>query len=223
MSETLVMRYRSAIVAIAPVILAAALLWHPHIPGRLPNNPAIAAAVASDADGWALAHLAAGVASGAVALAFVAVRSHLRQAGEMRWSIVGLPFVVIGSALYAMLPGMEFAPVAAVRIGVDAEAAQSALQPYFIPVLFIGGVLFAIGALGFAKAIVNSGILTPGAGRVVAAALLVMAAARLVPLAVVQFEVQSTAALVALWPLAYSMWRHAAARQGAEEDAAPVA
>ncbi len=35
-----------------------------------------------------------------------------------------LPLVVIGSTLYSLLPGMEFAPLAAVVAGSDAEAAQ---------------------------------------------------------------------------------------------------
>jgi hypothetical protein len=212
MSETLAMKYRSIVVAVAPVVLAVALLWHPHIPGRLPDNAAIAAAVAADPGGWALAHLTAGLAFGVVVLAFVAVRSYLRLAGETRWSLVGLPFIVIGSALHTMLPGMELAPVAAVQSGADAEAAQAALQPYFTPVLVGGGVLFAIGVVGFAKAVAASGIVSPGVGRLVVAALLLMAAARLVPLAVVQFEVQSAAALVALMPLAYRMWRQPAPR-----------
>ena len=39
------------------------------------------------------------------------------------------------------------------------------------------------------------------------AGLVVLAVARLIPLTGVQFYVQSVALLVALWPLAYEMWR----------------
>jgi hypothetical protein len=42
----------------------------------------------------------------------------------------------------------------------------------------------------------------------VVAALIVMAVTRLGPLFIVQFYLQSIAALVALWPLAYVMWLH---------------
>lgn len=207
MSDTTTSRYPAAIVASAPVVLLAAFLGHPYIPGRLPDNAAVAAAAAADTTRWALVHLAAVVASAVVVLAFVALRSYLREAGETRWSAVGLPFIVIGSILYAVLPGMEFAPLAAVESGADAEAAQAALQPWFIAVLFSGALLFAIGALGFAKAIAHSGIFSPRLARLVVAALIVMAASRFVPLFAVQFYVQAAAAFIALWPLADRMWR----------------
>ncbi len=44
------------------------------------------------------------------------------------------------------------------------------------------------------------------------AALVVMAAARFVPLGLVQFHVGGAAGIVALWPLAWHMWRRPAAR-----------
>ena len=161
MSDSTTSRYRAAIVAVAPAALLAALLWHPYIAGRLPNDAAIAAAVAADTTRWGLAHLAAGVASGLVILAFVAIFSYLREAGEGRWSVLGLPFIVIGSTLYTMLPGMEFAPLAAVEIGSDPEAAQAELQSWFVPVLVTGAITFALGVLAFSKAIVDSGVLSP--------------------------------------------------------------
>jgi hypothetical protein len=104
----------AALLAVTPVLLLGALVWHPYISGRLPNNAAIADAVAVDTTRWGLVHLASGVALGFVVLAFIAVRNYLRAAGEERWSGSGLPFIVIGSTLYTMLPGMEFAALAAV-------------------------------------------------------------------------------------------------------------
>jgi hypothetical protein len=62
-------------------------------------------------------------------LAFLAIRSYLRNVGEERWSVLGLPFIVVGGTLFAVLPGMEFAPLAAAEAGTDAEAAQAALAP----------------------------------------------------------------------------------------------
>lgn len=47
-------------------------------------------------------HLASGVASAVLAVAFLAIRSHLHELGEVRWSAAALPFVVIypiGSSL----------------------------------------------------------------------------------------------------------------------------
>ena len=47
-----------------------------------------------------------------MALAFLAIRSRLRVAGEERWSAAALPFVIMGSVLLAIFPGMEFAVLA---------------------------------------------------------------------------------------------------------------
>ncbi len=221
MSDTTTSRYRAVIVGSAPVVLLAAFLWHPYIPGRLPNNAAVAAA-AADTTRWALAHLAAMVASAVVVLAFVAVRSYLREAGDTRWSAFGLPFIVIGSILYAVLPGMEFAPLAAVESGADAQAAQAALQPWFVAVLFSGALPFAIGTVGFAVAIARSGIFSARLARLVVAALIIMAVTRFVPLFAIQFYVQGAVALIALWPLAYQMSKHPEARPAVQTPPIPA-
>jgi hypothetical protein len=207
MSEPWKNRVKAIVVATAPLALLGSFVAHPHLPGRLPNAAAVAAAVLADPVHWGFAHLAAAVASGLIAIAFLFVRSHLRAAGEDRWSGPALPFIILGSTLYAILPGMEFAPLAAARTGADVEAAQAALGPWFFPVLLAAALTFAVGALGFAAGVVRSGVLAPGVAGLVAAALAVMAVSRLVPFAVVQFHVQGLAAVAALWPLALVMWR----------------
>jgi hypothetical protein len=221
-SETTRARLRAATVAVAPVVLLAAFVWHPYLPGRLPNDAAIAAAVAADTTGWGLAHLAAGVGSGVVVLAFLAIRSYLREAGEDRWSLLGLPCIVMGSTLYTLLPGMEFAPLAAAEVGGDVQAAQAALTPWFVSVLVSGSFTFAVGVFAFARGIARSRVLCPGLTRLVVGALIVMAAARFIPLAAVQFYVQGAAGIVALWPLAYAMAKHPAARPTEQAGRVPV-
>lgn len=208
MSTTTTRLCRAGIVALTPVVLAGAFLWHPHIPGRLPNDAAVAVAVVADPTGWALAHLAAGVASAVVVLAFIAVRGYLREASEERWSALGLPLIVLGGTLYALLPGMEFAPLAALETGADVQEAQAALAPWFVPTFIAGGLMFALGVLAFAKGVADSRALPAGLAWLAVAGLVVMAATRLVPLAAVQFHVQSAAAVAALWPLASIMWGH---------------
>ncbi|HEX6263093.1 MAG TPA: hypothetical protein VF097_09625 [Actinomycetota bacterium] len=54
---------------------------------------------------------------------------------------------MIGGALFAILPGVEFAPYAAAEMGADVAQAQEILTPYFLPVLLNGGVFFAIGTM----------------------------------------------------------------------------
>jgi hypothetical protein len=210
---------RAGTVAIAPTLLLAALVYHPYLPGRLPNVEAIAAAVTSDPTRWGVAHLTAGVASAVLILAFLAIRARLHEAGEDRWSAAALPFLVFGSTLFAMLPALEFAPLAAIEAGGDVEAAQRALLPWFIPLLVAGGITFAVGMVGLALAVSHSGLLSPGLTRLVVTALVVMALSRFVPLTAVQFYLHGLAGLAALLPLAFSMWGHPAMPVPAQQRA----
>ena len=105
---------------------------------------------------------------------------------------------------------MEFAPLAAAESGGDVAAiaaAQQALEPWFLPVLVSGSATFAIGIVAFARGIVASHVLSRPLTVLVATALFVMAIARFVPFAAVQFYIQSLAALLALLPLAYHLSR----------------
>lgn len=201
-------QWQVAILIVAPVVLLAVFLAHPYLSGRLPNDAEVAAAVADGTTYWGLIHLATTVASGLIILAFLAVRSFLRDAGEDRFSTLGLPFIVIGSTLFAVLPGMEFAPLAAAETGASAaemEATQAALASWFVPVMVTGAFAFAIGVLAFARALLVTTLGSRELTRVVVVALIVMAISRFVPLAAVQFYVQGVAALVALWSLAFAI------------------
>jgi hypothetical protein len=214
MSATTRARFGAAIVAIAPAVMLAGLFAHPYI-ATLPDEEAVAEAVAADTTYWGLVHLTAAVASGLLVLAFLAIRSYLRDAGEERWSVLALPFIVVGGTLFAVLPGMEFVPLAAAEAGADAEAAQAALAPWFIPIQMTGAITFAVGVFAFAKGIANSRVLSRRLTWLVVGALVVMAVSRLVPVGAVQFYVQGAAGVVALWPLAYGMWKHPEATQPA--------
>ena len=203
---------RAAVVAVAPAALLGAFIFHPYVGLGPPDEAAVAAAVVSEPTRWGLSHITAAVASALVVLAFLAMRSYLREAGEETSSAWAVPFIVMGSILFAMLPGMEFAPLAAAATGGDVEAAQAALEPWFLPVLLTGAVTFAVGVAGFARGIGKSAVLSPGMLRIVVGALVVMAGARVVPVIAVQFYVQGVAGIVALWPVAYEMWRQGEAR-----------
>jgi hypothetical protein len=195
-------------VALAPSVLLVALVTHPFI-ARVPDAPAVAHAVAADPTWWGTVHLLTAVGSSLVALAFLAIRARLRDAGEERFSPWALPFVIVGSALYGVLPGLEFAPMTAVHTGGDAAAAQAVLQPWFISIMATSVLLFAVGVLGFARGVAAVQILSRPLTRLVVTGLVVWAASRFVPLGAVHFYVQSLAGIVALWPLAFQMWRQA--------------
>lgn len=210
MSDTTQSTTRAAIVAIAPAVLLAALAAHPLLSGRLPNSQAVAEAVAADTASWGAVHLATAVASGLLILAFLAIRSHLRDAGEDRYSAFGVPFIVLGGTLFAFLAAMEFAPLAVAETGggtADIAAAQETLTSWFVGTMMAGALTFAVGAFAFAKAVADSEVLNPGLTSLVVVALIIMALARFVPFSVVQFYVHGVAAIVALWPLAHRMWR----------------
>jgi hypothetical protein len=214
MSTTIRARFGAAIVAIAPALLLFAFVYHPYI-ANLTDKAAVAAALTSDTARWGLSHLAVGVGSGFAMLAFLAVRSYLREAGEGRWSVLGLPFIVMGSTLFAFPPAMEIAMLAAAEEGADVQAVLTALDSWFFPILLTAAVIFALGVFAFAKGIADSRILSRRLSRLVVGALVVMAVARLVPVGAVQFYVQGVAGIVALWPLAYEMWKHPEAARAA--------
>jgi hypothetical protein len=214
MSITTRARIRAAIVAIAPAVLLFAFVYHPYI-ANLTDKAAVAAALTSDTARWGLSHLAVGVGSGFTVLAFLAIRSYLREAGEDRWSILGLPFIVMGSTLFAFPPAMEIAMLAAAEEGADVQAVLAALDSWFFPILLTAAVIFVLGVFAFAKGIADSRILSRRLSRLVVGALVVMAVARLVPVGAVQFYVQGAAGIVALWPLAYEMWKHPEAARSA--------
>lgn len=217
-SATAVARLQAAVTALAPAVIAVGLLYHPDI--GTPADPdflaRLATAIAADPGRWALSHLAVGVGSGLLILAFLAIRSHLRAAGEERWSVLAIPFVVMGSVLFALLPAMEFAPLAAAEAGEDIQAVQAALLPRFAPIVRISAGVFALGALGFAAGVARCRLLSPALTWLAAGALLVMAAARFVPLVAAQLYIGPAAGIVALWPLAYGMWKRADARPAGE-------
>lgn len=221
MSQATRARFGAAIVALAPAVMLVGLFAHPYI-ATLPDEAAVAEAVAADTTYWGLVHLTAAVASGLLVLAFLAIRSYLREAGEERWSILALPFIVMGSTLFAILPGMELAPLAAAEAGVDVEVVQAALAPWFIPILMTGAITFAVGVFAFAKGIADSRVLSRRLTWLVVGALVVMAISRLVPVGAVQFYVQGAAGIVALWPLAYEMWRRPATRPAGQPRSAPA-
>jgi hypothetical protein len=201
-------RLRSAVVAAAPLVLLVGFIAHPSIGLGPPDAAAVGAAAAAETTRWGVSHLIVAVASGILLLAFLAIRTSLRESGEERWSARAVPPIVLASILYAVLPGMEFAALAAAETGADVGAAQAAVEPWFRPVIVASGITFLLGALGFARGMASIAPVSRTFTRLVVVALVAAGLSRLVPLTGVQFYVQSAALIVALWPLAYEMWRH---------------
>jgi hypothetical protein len=152
-------RAAAATVAVAPVVLLSAVVYHPFI-ADLRHKHDVAAALTAGTGRWSVAHLVVAVASALVALAFLAVSAALRHRGEWRWSGRAVPFVVGGSTLFALLPAMEIAVLAASLAGADAEAVLLELDAWFRPVLVGSAAVFAIGLACAATAVVRARVLT---------------------------------------------------------------
>ena len=174
--ETTRRRFRPAIVAIAPAVLLAGFAYHPYV-SRPTDEAALAVAAASDTTRWGLSHPAIGVGYGLAVLAFIAIRSYLREVGEERWSVLALPFTALGCAMFPILTGMECALLAAAETGGDVEGAQTELTPWFVPLLVMGGISSALGALGFAIGITRSKMLSAQLTSLVTGATLDLCAA----------------------------------------------
>jgi hypothetical protein len=207
-ARPVVHRITPTIAVIAPAVLVAGFVYHPYISTPI-DRSAVAQALVADTTRWAVSHVTVGLGSALLGVAFVIVCDYLRKVGESRWSFRAVLFLVLGSALFAMLPAMEIGVLAGTETGADAEAAQRLLDQWFMPVLLAGGVLFAVGAVCLATAVLVSGVLGLTSARIVAAALVGMALVRLVPLGA-SFYVGGVLTVVALWPLAYLMWRRPA-------------
>jgi len=186
-------------VATAPVVLLAGIAYHPFI-ADLRDKEAVAAALTSDMTRWSIAHLLVAVGSPLVALAFLAVAAVLRQRGEWRWSARSVPFVVVGSTLFAMLPAMEITVLAAARSGADPVAVLLELDAWFMPFLLCGAAVFALGAAFVARSVLSAAVLGRGVTALVVTALLVAAASRFLPFTAALF-VGAGALVVAFWPL----------------------
>ena len=220
MSPTTSARLAAAMATLAPVVLLVGSVAHPYL--ATPDAATVADAAAADTTRWGLAHLAIGAGYGLLIVAFLAIRGYVRDAGEERWSGRALPLIALGSTLFAILTGMEFAPLAAAETGGDGAAAQEALLPWFLPVLATGALSFALGAFGFARSIALSRVLSPPLTRLVVGALVAMAVARFVPVGAAQYVI-GAAGVAALWPLAAAMWKQPAARQAGQPRPLPVA
>jgi hypothetical protein len=208
LSEHTVATARATIIAVAPLVLLAAFAYHPHI-AFLPDAEAVAHAVQADTQRWGIAHFGVALGAALMALAYIALRGHLRDAGENRWSAIALPFLVMGSVLYAFLPGMEFTVLAATHTGGDVVASQKAIEGWFVPTMMSSALLNALG-IGFVLRGIGR-VLDARVRPIVLVALVVMAISRFVPIGIVQFYVQGVAGLAALWPIAWEIARRTSA------------
>jgi len=189
----------AVIVAVAPASLLGAIVYHPFI-ADLRDTHDVAAALTAGATRWSVAHLATAVASALIALAFLAVSAALRQRGEWRWSARAVPFVVVGSSLFALLPALEIAVLAASLAGADGEAVLLEMDAWFRPLLVGSAAVFAVGMACAARSVVNARVLGRPMTALVVGALTVAGVSRFLPFGAALI-VGAAALVVGLWPL----------------------
>ena len=148
-----------------------------------------------------------GLAAALVLLAFLSVDAFLREYGRSGMSAVGVPFIVIGSVLFAFLPAMEIAMLGAHGAAVDVEEVLLGMNAWFQPILLAGAAVFAVGVAFFAVAIARSRVLGGRMTWLVVGALVVTAVARFVPLGAALY-LGGAALVVALLPIAVVMVTH---------------
>jgi hypothetical protein len=184
------------------------LVYHPYV-DDLRDKGTVAAALTANTTRWGIAHLVVGVAAALVLLAFLAVDEFLRESesGRSEMSALGVPFIVIGSVLFAFLPAMEIAMLGAYGAGVGVEEVLLEMNTWFQPILLAGAAVFAVGVAFFVVAIARSRMLSGGLTWLVVGALVVVAVARFVPLGAALY-LGGAALVVALLPIAVVMVTH---------------
>lgn len=204
---------KGALVAGAgPLILLLGLLWHPFI-RDLRDKADVVRHLEADTTTWFGAHLVVALGSAVLLLSFLAVRAHVATTvGREPWTSRAIPFLTMGSILFVMLPAMEIGLLAVHAVGGDLVATHVALNAWWVPILMAGSAAFAAGSILFAVGIRRARVLPSGLSWLVAAALVVSALSRFVPMTFALL-VGIVALVVALMPLAVTMWNAGAAKE----------
>ena len=205
MSETRQAQVRAGVVAIAPVLLLIGFLTVPYV-GDTTDNAAIAKEIGGDAARASWGFLIAVASISLTILAAFSLRHYLTAAGEDGWSFIMVPLVVVGAVIIVVAVTTQFFAVAmASEAGLDAEAYLIAAEDWFLPLFIAGGVIFGLGWLALAMSVYQSNIMSRELTLLVVVALVVVVAANFIPTGWAGYLL-AIAAIVASWPLAYTMW-----------------
>jgi len=204
MSDALKQQTRAFVVALAPVVLAVGVVVHPYISDF--NDTGEVAAAASDSPStWAFSHALLIVGFALLILAAFAIRFHLHDAGEDRWSFWATPLLTVGGGILAAYMGLEgLGGYAVAEAGGSVEGfyeAGSNLLWFFL----IGAAAFSVGILVLAGAIHVSGVLSRAMRWTVIASLVVATVGNLIPASWASY-VGAAATLIGFGIVATSMW-----------------
>lgn len=167
-----------AIVA-APVVVLVAVVVHPYLSD--PTDPGEIARVIGEEPGrWAWGHIALGLGIALFVLAVFALRHHLRDQGENRWSFWAVPFTTVGGGLVTFMIGVEGLGGRAAADANSALAFVEATQDWWW--LWLTGLaLFSAGVILLAASVANGSLVTGMTRRLVVVALVIGVAGNFIP------------------------------------------
>ncbi len=145
---------------VAPAVFLAGLVAHPFVRNYM-DTEVIARAISGSPDRWAIAHLIIPIGVGLVLLAALAIRCQFRNAGEQRWSSIGIGLLIVGGVLMGAVVGAEITLAAVVRSGLDVLAVLTEVETWTRPLAFGAFALFVFGWLSLAVAFHKAPILPP--------------------------------------------------------------
>lgn len=202
-------RLRAAVLFTVPVLFLVGVALQPYI-DDYGDSEEVAEKVATAASRYAWAQLVLVISLAFTFLAFFGLRMYLRGHGEDRWSVIAVPFMVIGGSTMAFASG---------GTGIGAWVTQDSggsLALYFdsasdwiLGIEAVGGTLAAVGIVAMAIAIARSGVLRKPLNWIVVVALFLSLSALVRGVGSLSSYVAAVTELVAFWILGVQMWREA--------------
>jgi len=206
-------RARVAVLVIAPVVLLVGVLAHPFVANYLEMG-AVVNAVTGAPDQWAAAHLIIPVGMGLLMLAVVAIRGEFRRAGEQRWSVIALPLLFLGSAVWGAIAALEITYAAVANSGGDVLAVMETNEAWTVPYVLVAAPLFVLGWISLAVAFYRVPILPRALNWVAIAALVLIVLASFIPQTTGTYG-WAIGALVVSWLVGYRIMTGADVRSAA--------
>lgn len=197
-------RWRSFVLATAPVVLLTGALVHPYL-GNMPETADLVDAVLRGPNRWGIGHLIFGIGIALSLLLFFVVRITLHDVGEDRWSFWATPLVTIGLGLVGFMVGAEGFGGRAVGETGNVEAFFEELETWAIPTYLSANLLVALGLIGFATAVAKSRILSGGSTLVVVIGAATAAISLFLPVGWAAHAV-SIGMMAFAWPLIPRVW-----------------
>jgi len=173
-------RARAAVLFIAPVVLLAGILAHPFVDTYFETS-VVAAAVSGAPDRWTAAHLIIPIGMTLLLLAVVVISGEFRRAGEHRWSVIAVPLLFIGGAVWGAIAALEITYAAVAKSGGDVLALMEANAAWTTPYLLGGALLFVLGWISLAVAFYRVPILPRALNWVAIAGLVVIVIGQALP------------------------------------------